>query len=337
MMASAHEFLPWQTDVARQWLGNKDRFAHAWLIHGMPGIGQDQFAIAAASSLLCENPNHGLACGQCQACNWVKDGNHPDLRRIRSEQRMQSEGEEIENTKKQASNEIKIEQIRTLQPWFNTATHRGGLRVALLYMAEDLNIMAANAVLKILEEPPANTVFLLAADAPNNLLPTIVSRCRRLVLPKPSTEEAMQWLNSLGVRDAELRLTANGGAPVNAYRSSANNPIPLWLFELLNMLSPKQMNGGELADLLSEQPNTEWIECAQRMCLDFVLAYFDQQPYYYPSLAKQIYPIAKKANINRLLEFDKWLIEIKPLANHPLNAKLFTDTAANKILQSVVA
>ncbi|TAM89143.1 MAG: DNA polymerase III subunit delta', partial [Candidimonas sp.] len=186
-MTETLDFLPWQVDIARNWLGSRDRFAHAWLIHGLGGIGKRRFAIAAAASLLCEQPRRGLACGHCAACHWFAGGNHPDLRRIRPEVVALEEGEDAAAsdavagaTARAPSAEIRVEQLRTLSGWFNTATHRGGWRVAILYPAAALNAISANALLKVLEEPPEHTVFLIVADAPDRLLPTLVSRCRRL-------------------------------------------------------------------------------------------------------------------------------------------------------------
>ncbi|ETH02732.1 DNA polymerase III, delta' subunit [Bordetella pertussis 2356847] len=229
---SLGRFLPWQTEIARSWLSGRDRFAHAWLIHGNGGIGKLDFTAAAAASLLCESPRQGLACGECAACAWVASGNHPDLRRIRPEAVALEEGadqtegaEEAEAgsggaaAKRAPSKDIRIDQIRALEPWFNTATHRGGWRVALLYPAHALNVISANALLKVLEEPPAHTVFLLVADAPDRLLPTLVSRCRRLPLPTPSAGQALQWLGEQGVEPAadlagcRRRRAAGGAAP----------------------------------------------------------------------------------------------------------------------------
>src|SRR3546814_12652927 len=82
-MSERAQFLPWQREFAAKWLSQRDRFAHAWLIHGLPGIGKRQFALAAAGSLLCESPDQGLACGHCAACLWLASGHHTDLRRIR--------------------------------------------------------------------------------------------------------------------------------------------------------------------------------------------------------------------------------------------------------------
>ena len=133
---SAPQFLPWQLETARNWLGNRERFAHAWLVHGLAGIGKLDFAVAAAASLLCETPQDGLACGHCAACAWFASGNHPDLRRIRPEAIAVEEGAEAAEqaedaepvagsaSKRAPSKEIRIDQIRALESWFNTATHR---------------------------------------------------------------------------------------------------------------------------------------------------------------------------------------------------------------------
>ncbi len=244
---SLAQFLPWQTETARGWLAQRDRFAHAWLIHGLAGIGKLQFASAAAASLLCESPRQGLACGECAACAWVASGNHPDLRRIRPEAVALEEGAEAAaesedadaaaaasagtGAKRAPSRDIRVDQIRALESWFNTATHRGGWRVALLYPAQALNMISANALLKVLEEPPAHTVFLLVADAPDRLLPTLLSRCRRLPLATPVPAQALQWLASQNVDDAASWLAAAGGAPWGrcAWRKQKKAPArPGW-------------------------------------------------------------------------------------------------------------
>ena len=108
------DFLPWQQAPARRWLATRERFAHAWLIHGRPGCGQMEFALAGAASLLCESPRDGLACGACQACRWVAPGNHPDLRRIRPDVAAALQWEPVE-----------VRAGETL--WFHSRTpHRSG-------------------------------------------------------------------------------------------------------------------------------------------------------------------------------------------------------------------
>jgi len=331
-------FLPWQTEIATRWLSRRERFAHAWLIHGVAGIGKEAFARAAAASLLCETPQAGLACGQCAACQWVASGNHPDLRMIRPEAVALAEGEateaddavETSGPKRAPSKEIRIDQIRGLNAWFNTATHRGGWRVAVLYPAQTLNVMAANALLKMLEEPPPSTVFLLVADAPDRLLPTLVSRCRRLPLPAPEPSEALQWLDTQGMQDAAAWLSAAGGAPLAAQRLAAlrDTPCPPWLQQFVEPLARGEMpDVGSLADALDKVPAGQWIDALQRLFVDISLAAVGHKQRYYPSLAKPIDHLGKQVDRARLAEGARWMTQQRALAAHPLNAKLFAHAA----------
>lgn len=332
------DFLPWQHAPARQWLTSRERFAHAWLIHGQPGCGQMEFALAGAASLLCESPRDGLACGACQACRWVQSGNHPDLRRIRSDAQAVREGamDVAEDAKKQPSREIRIEQIRSLLPWFNTATHRGGWRVALLYPAESLNTIAANALLKILEEPPEHTVFLLSAQAPDRLLPTLVSRCRRLPLAIPPVAESLAWLEAQGIQDAAARLAAAGNAPLLALEQArAGQPTaPEWLLLFLERAS----HGGDsaaLADMLQAAEVSEWVDGFQRLWLDLSLGAHGLAPRYYPEQTARIMALARALDPAALARAADWLREQRRLARHALNPKLLADHAARYLLQSV--
>ncbi|WP_407851747.1 DNA polymerase III subunit delta' [Bordetella petrii] len=346
---SAAAFLPWQHETARAWLAGRERFAHAWLVHGMAGIGKLEFAAAAAASLLCEAPRDHLACEQCPACTWVASGNHPDLRRIRPEAVALQEGAEAAEgadeaepaatgaAKRAPSKEIRVDQIRALEPWFNTATHRGGWRVALLYPAQALNVISANALLKVLEEPPAHTVFLLVADAPDRLLPTLVSRCRRLPLPAPGADEALQWLRGQGVDAAEEWLAAAGGAPLGALRLAQNGgqACPAWLGQLVHPLAQGQAPDiGTLADSLEKSAPLEWIDALQRLYADLMLAGAGAPVRYFPSLARPVGQAAARADAVRLAEAARWLTQQRRLATHPLNAKLFAHATLQRMVLS---
>jgi DNA polymerase-3 subunit delta' len=351
---SVASFLPWQNDVAQRWLGQRERFAHAWLIHGLAGIGKLQFALAAAASLLCEAPVQGIACGTCPACTWVASGNHPDLRRIRPEAVAVEEGAEAaaENedaepvaaggaaAKRAPSKDIRVEQIRSLESWFNTATHRGGWRVALLYPAQALNVISANALLKVLEEPPQHTIFLLVADAPDRLLPTLLSRCRRLPLATPAPQQALEWLQDQGVADAPAWLAAAGGAPLGALRLSqdGDTACPPWLDQLAAGLARGQgMDVGTLADQLDKLPAVQWIDALQRLYVDLMLAGAGTAPRYFPALARSVAQTAARANAGKMAEAARWLTRQRAVAGHPLNAKLFAHAALQRVVLSCQA
>lgn len=332
-------FLPWQLETARQWLAGQNRFAHAWLIHGMDGAGQREFVLAGAASLLCENPVAGLACGACQPCNWLLAGNHPDLRRIRPDAFAVEEGGEVDGDgKKQPSREIRIEQIRSLLPWFNTATHRGGWRVAVLYPAESLNTVAANSLLKILEEPPARTIFLLAAHAPDRLLPTLVSRCRRLPLPLPSQAQAVQWLQEQGVDEAAAYLSATGGAPLMALQlaRAGQAVVPQCVQQFLE-LAPRGGPAVSLADTMRDMETGQWVDAFQRLWLDLGLAMHGLTPRYYPQCAARTDRIARMLVPAAYADTHQWLQEQKRLASHALNPGLLAEHAASRLLRPVRA
>lgn len=336
-------FLPWHLGLARSWLQSRERFAHAWLIHGLHGIGQVAFAQAGAKSLLCESPQGGLACGVCQACRWVDAGNHPDLRRIRPEELALQEGgageadgaQEEGGRKKQPSREIRVEQIRSLLPWFNTATHRAGWRVAVLYPAERLNTISANALLKILEEPPAHTVFLVVADAPDRLLPTLVSRCRRLPLSVPPREEAEHWLAHQGIVEAASWLAAAGGAPLLALERAraGGTACPAWLDDFLGLCRTPVYTAG-LADVLAGLPTAEWVDGFQRLMVDLSLVARDAPIRYFPSRAEALHAVASRLDTRQLTGALRWLTEQRRLAGQPLNPKFLADHGLALLLRA---
>src|SRR5690606_4595843 len=145
------------------------------------------------------------------------------------------EGRKSGKSSKNPSKEIRIEQVRQLCDWINVSTHRSGKRVVLLYPAEALNTASANSLLKTLEEPPAETVFLLVSHAPDSLLPTIVSRCHRFQLGIPDPAQAQAWLSAQGVQDAQAWLAEQGGAPLLAHamaQSQTREVLDAWLERL---------------------------------------------------------------------------------------------------------
>lgn len=332
-MTTLGQFLPWQQALAAQWLAERERFAHAWLIHGLAGIGKRNFALAAAAALLCEQPRQAMACGACQACHWLASGNHPDFRRVRPEAVALEEGEVAEESASQAkkapSREIRVEQMRALSGWFNTATHRGGWRVAVVYPAQAMNHITANALLKVLEEPPPQTVFLLTTDAPDLLLPTIVSRCRRLPLSVPAFDEASAWLREQGVTDPADWLAAAGGAPLRALSLSqaGETPCPAWLQGFLRELAtdgaPEGGAWAATADALEGMDAALWIDTLQRLFVDLSLVAVGAAPRYFPSQAAAMQRIAARTTPAMLAAAVKWLARQQAVSGHPLSPKLF--------------
>lgn len=176
----------------------QERLPHALLLIGQEGCGQAELAAWMAGLLLCNHAADG-PCGNCADCALMLAGTHPDFHRV---------GIEAEATA------IRVEQIRELAEVLGTRSYRGRRKVALIEPADDMNINSFNALLKTLEEPPDQTVLLLAATRADRLPATIRSRCSRQQLPLPVTGVALEWLSQQLPRDDWQRLLALAqGAP----------------------------------------------------------------------------------------------------------------------------
>ncbi len=183
---------------------SQGRLAHALLLSGPAGIGKQQLAELFAQALLCAEPEaNGQPCAHCHACSLYTAGTHPDLFRLGPEE---------------DSKNIRIDQIRALIEGLSLRSHYGRYKVVILNPADTMNIAAANALLKTLEEPPANTVLLLITDRPSFLPATIRSRCQSLRLALPPADVAEAWLAGqlAHPEKAAVLLALSGGAPLAA-------------------------------------------------------------------------------------------------------------------------
>jgi DNA polymerase-3 subunit delta' len=160
---------------------------HAWLLAGPKGVGKASFAHAAARRVLADaaDPSFDLAGIETPddhpIVKLVEAGSHPDMRWL---QRL-----EHERTGNLARN-ISVDQVRELGEFLTLTPALSPWRVAAIDTVDELEPSGANALLKILEEPPSNTIFFLVSHAPGRLLPTIRSRCRRLEF-RPLSDDAM--------------------------------------------------------------------------------------------------------------------------------------------------
>ncbi|HSD61115.1 MAG TPA: DNA polymerase III subunit delta', partial [Burkholderiales bacterium] len=211
----------WQAEVWGQLLSRRRTLPHALLFRGKQGTGKAGFARALAQALLCEAPRGLVACGACASCVWFCQGTHPDFRSVEPEaiagEKLEAEeGGERKPGERRARQQITVDQVRELADFVNVTSHRQGFKVVLVHPAESLNIHAANALLKTLEEPPPGTLFLLVSHRPRRVLPTILSRCEQVAMPLPTPEQAEHWLREHGVAQPAVPLAEAGFAPVAA-------------------------------------------------------------------------------------------------------------------------
>jgi DNA polymerase-3 subunit delta' len=180
----------------------KHRLPHALLLIGANGLGKQALARNLAALLLCHRKDHGIPCGNCGGCLLLASGNHPDLMYIAAEE---------------DNGIIKIDQVREIVESLHSSAHQRGWRVVIIEQADMMNLAAANALLKSLEEPAVQTMLILTTAYANKLPATIRSRCQKLVIHTPAHIVAESWLRDklVGV-DVKLLLILANGAPLQA-------------------------------------------------------------------------------------------------------------------------
>lgn len=312
--------------------GRRQRMPHSLLLIGQKGLGKFGLARCFAASLLCESPlADGMACGKCLACNWFAQGNHPDFRLLQPE--ALSEDVEAEDGKKKPSQQITIDQVRSLDEFFNVGTHRGGLRIVLVNPTEAMNRNTANSLLKTLEEPSPNTLFLMVSSEPMRLLPTIRSRCQVVPVPVPLAKVAARVLADEGVERAEHWLALAGGAPGLAL-DMANSGQNAWLDLLVSRLG-----AGRAADPLGVATELEKalkdskgklllkqvVEAFQKWMVDLNLARNGLPVRYFLQHQAKISGLADMIPPARLIQSYRAAINRRQEAEQPLNARLFLE------------
>lgn len=327
---------PWQQEVWKGLRRNGVRTHHALLLHGSAGIGKKRFAEILAQSQLCTNTDdHGYPCGHCDDCRWYLQQSHPDFRLVMPEA-MRSEPSTPADTssddasraeRKKPSNQITVEQVRELQGFLSLTSHRaGGRRVVVIQPADRMNSSAANALLKLLEEPPDGTLFLLVTDEIRRLLPTILSRCLRYPMPMAQRAEAASWLREQGFKDPEGLLAQAGGAPLTALEIAAPERQAerrQFLDQLAKLDGPdRALELVAMAHKLSLPSVLRWLTA---WCYDLMAARLAGMVRYHPDYEKYLNGCAPRLALDGLLRYQDLLKSAVRSVDHPLNPRLFLE------------
>lgn len=202
----------WAVQMLKEHL-TRDSTRHAYLFCGPPGLGRRTLALRLAQALNCPQPvGPGEPCRKCKTCQQIERMQYADLAIIQAEK----EG-----------GTLKVEQIRAIRQSLVLKPYQGKYRVALFLRFQEANANAQNALLKTLEEAPAHVILILTADTPEQLLPTIVSRCEVLRLRPLSIETVEGYLKERGANEENARLLAHisGGRPGYALRLMQDKEI----------------------------------------------------------------------------------------------------------------
>jgi DNA polymerase-3 subunit delta' len=319
------EIYPWQKHDWARLQALRNRPVHGLLFKGSAGTGKLDLAINYARSLLCQDPGEeNSACGQCPSCHWFEQGTHPDFRLLQPES-LSLDGEETESGKK-PSKQVSVAQIRGLADFFGMTAHQGGRRVIVIHPAESMNPNAANALLKSLEEPPPGLLFILVSNKPQQLLPTILSRCLAFALPAPDTGSATRWLAGQGVKNPADVLAASGFAPLHALQLDEQLGGAERSMMLRAVRQPATLDAFALAEALQKTEQAMVVQWLQQWSYDLATMKLAGRLRYHPgeeSLIKNLVTPVTALNLARL---QKHLQTAKREARHTLNPKLFYES-----------
>ncbi|MBI3525880.1 MAG: DNA polymerase III subunit delta' [Betaproteobacteria bacterium] len=344
----------WQKPLWRQLFADTGNMPHAMLMAGPEGLGKLAFAQALAARLLCEQRNmadgaDGTACGHCSSCTWLASGNHPDFRLILPDQGEDAgeEGDEASqaasSARKPGAGPIRVDQIRALADFVFVGSHRLGSRVAIIAPAEAMNPAAANALLKVLEEPPPDVYFILISSNWRRLIPTIRSRCRSVIFGRPDSLMAEQWLTAKGVKSAAELLRLTGGAPLLAADWAEQGRLESCK-KAIEALSEKPGDpiaiAAQWSGLLKggqEFGLQQLVETIQKWVYDLVLLKIAGRLQYHHDWRSKLEPLAARASHTGLLTCYADLLRIRSVVRHPLNAQLFLEDMATRYLRGLAA
>ena len=206
--------------MVQSWI-SADRLPHAILLCGPTGVGKRKFAIRLASILMCQHESI-LPCRECSSCKKVDSLSHSDLKfllpsLVTNANRPTDSLSEFDRLQAYIEGQlydhsgISIKQVRELQNEMVYTPREDGRKVAVLFESELMHHAAANSLLKSLEEPSQDRVFILVSSFPERLLPTVLSRCHRLVLRPLNKLDLQNKLKNLNVDGERLELSVRLG------------------------------------------------------------------------------------------------------------------------------
>ena len=289
---------------------------HAILVHGSPGDGAWDFGLALGQGWLCEHAEPGRRpCGQCPSCELFRGWSHPDQSWLVPQELALAREMPVQvDSKRKPSRQIRVDDVREAIDSLTRTSGRGRGQVLVAFPAEAMNAVAASALLKTLEEPPAGTRIVLCAADPARLLPTILSRCQRLELPRPTQAEALEWLDRQGIEGADTLLRASSGRPLDAARLSAQG-----LSAVAWKALPRRVAAGDSAALTGLGiPGA--LDALGKVCHDAMAVAVGGEARFFDTG-----DLPRRPHLGRLATWLRSLQQVQQHAEHPWNEPVLVD------------
>lgn len=330
---------PWLAETWHRLAALDGRLPHALLFAGPPGLGKRELADALAARLLCALPDPaGHACGRCSACTLRLAGNHPDLIMLvpAAESAPEPDGKDGDDAPAKAkSTQIVIEQVREVQKALAVTGHQSSTRVVVVDPAEAMNVFTANALLKLLEEPPPACAFILVSSAPRRLLPTIRSRCQQWTFGRPSGAAVEAFASGADAGQAAL-LALNGGMPLAAERAAERGGAALltrFVRDIARLPEADPLKTAAQWDAWLKSKEAlaagfgmvQLADWMQRWVTDLAMVRLGGRARYFPAQAEVFAALAARTDVARATNCYNEFASIRRVAHHPLNARLMLE------------
>ncbi len=329
--------LPWHQDRWQNLTARTRSLHHGLLISANPGTGLREFVTELSHYLICEMAysNQRSPCLSCQNCKLFEAGSHPDFHVITSENESANGRIELlsayseryldvkqRDRKAKPGKVVSVNQIRQLIDRFTTHCHISATKIGLIIPADRMNINAANALLKLLEEPPENTILILAASEPARLPRTILSRCVNVKLSEPAVEQSVSWLSDyMPENQARIAIHLSGQSPIQAkqlYEFGELEARESYLKSLISTVA-NQSNPLDVAQQLAKMEFETTLLWMQQFIKDLtVWCTTQQKPFWKIPEALSIRQVSE----NRLFALYDRITHYKKIARGSINEQL---------------
>ena len=294
MKLSSQVLLPWHKNLWERMTAKvqRNKLPHALLFTGIVGIGKRHFAEYFAAYLLCQERTETAICGKCKNCQLFAAGHHPDFLQVVPEGKV---------------NTIRVDTIRELTVWSTQSAYANGYKVVIIDPPEAMNMAASNSLLKTLEEPVGQTIFILVSASPIQLPATVRSRCQIIKFMNTQKEHSKEWLKSQidPEIDPVFLLHLAHGAPLKALQIA--DPVQLQarkdlLIDLVGLFL-KERDPLEVAARWQKSDLSWMLQHLYALLMDLVkitLGAAASDLYHY-DVAEQLFPVAEHVRQSQLL------------------------------------
>ncbi len=314
---------PWQAEIwnqATRYLSD-NRLAHAILLSGPAAIGKLEFSLSFIQRLNCTNPTlDNLACGECKDCHLFTAETHPDVRLLNHD----------ESLDKNKVEQVKIDEIREINQFMTLSRQQGAFKIVCINHAETMNVNAANALLKTLEEPAENSILVLISHRAEALLATIKSRCQIWKFKLPDEKESLAWLSQQQKSDdwREL-LQVAGNRPLLAkeLQKSGLGKTRMAYYNELGLFLQGKARVTKVSAKLQDEQLERLVSWQQSWCADLIRCHYDNQPVTLenPDIRRTLHSLVGRVDLHSLFRFMDKLIEFRRFSSAPLNKRLFIE------------